>query len=221
MPASFLRRCLALYLDYCFFVSLWDAFGPDGGAGRLAFLIAFVVLRSALRYSIGTPGRFLLSIDRDGVVDPEIKEGESWITILVGVLFVTSGAGTLFAGFVLPVPVPQFGLQLDPSLGAALCAGWGAFNIFTAYLLFKLNRGGFWLGLTSSILALASFAMNGHLMPAFLRDVILAEHGDIDPRIVESTVAMLAQGGLVAAIVATLLTATGLGFSYPRLTRTA
>jgi hypothetical protein len=223
MPAPFLRRCLALYLDFGFFWLVWEIahIGADGGADALYIIPAFLLLRFALRYSIGTPGRFLLSIDRSGQVDAEIKDGESWLTILMGVVLVKGGLGSISAGLTLPVPIPQFGVLLDPSLGAALCAGWGAVSLFAGFLMFKLSPAGLWFGLASTLLGVLSYFTSLELMPGFWRAVFaIDDRADaLEPQQAEVVVALLTAGMGIYVAVAGLMMVVGLLFTLPRLTR--
>lgn len=224
MPASFLRRCLAVYLDFGFFWLIWEVaqIGAETGPNILVMLVAFILPRTALRYAVGTPGRALLSISRGNEVDPEIKEGESWLTMLMGILLVKGGLASISAGLVVPVAVPQFGFLPDPSLSAALCAGWGAFNVFAGFLMFKLVRSGLWFGLVSTLLGVVSYFTSLHLMPDFLR-AVFAHDGRtsiLAPAQREMVIQMLSAGLGLYVAVSGIIIAVGLLFTFPRLTRT-
>lgn len=75
-------------------------------------------------------------------MDAEIKEGESWLTILMAVLFVRGGISSIAMALTSPVPLPQFGFQPSLSFSAAICASTGALSVFIGFLLFKLSRAG-------------------------------------------------------------------------------
>ena len=224
MPASTLRRCLAVFLDWMMFSAVWHFFrlALGIGGGWFVMLPVFAVIRIGLGYRANTPGRALLSIDRAGEVDSEIKEGESWLTILMAVVFIWGGLGLETMWLAAPVPFPQFGFLPSPAFEAAICASWGAINILVSLLLFKLNRAGLLLGLASSLLWVVSYFTSLDLMPDYWRAMFGPNLREIlDPDEIELAMSMIAAsiGFLVGG--ASLVMIVGLLFTMPRLTRTA
>lgn len=224
MPASIPRRCLAIFLDLLMFSAVWHfcrvALGVD--VIWFAMLPLFAVTRVVLGYMANTPGRALLSVDRGGEVDSEIKEGESWLTILMGVVFLWGGLSLETMWLDAPVPFPQFGFQPSPGLEAAICASWGAINILVGLLIFKLNRAGLVLGVTSSLLWVVSYFTSLDLMPDYWRAMFGPHLREIlEPDEIELAMSMIAAniGFLVGG--ASLVMIVGLLFTMPRLTRTA
>jgi hypothetical protein len=147
MPASTLRRIHAFLLNlavlslplYLAGLVIGPAFSP-----MLMFGIAVVI---CIVIPIGlSPGHWMLGVQPDGSVDDEILSGESWITLLLGFLFVQWGAGTASVWTQLD-KVPLFGVLLDPALGAAIFTSWGLITIFAGVLFYKLSPVGLWLGI--------------------------------------------------------------------------
>ncbi|HKP23619.1 MAG TPA: hypothetical protein VJV39_07120 [Dongiaceae bacterium] len=93
-----------------------------------------------------SPGHWMLGIQPDGSVDDEIHSGESWITLLLGFVFVQWGSTTATLWTQLD-KVPLFGVMLDPALGAAIFTSWGLITILAGALFYKLSPLGLWLGI--------------------------------------------------------------------------
>jgi hypothetical protein len=144
-PASRKRVLLAIYLDYVFFSALltlflylstghvelpsWQEFG------------SFAVLE-ALLYSVsGSPGQYFLSMNKSKVtisvpgappenkellsIEPRIARHESWLTMILGVLFVLEGSKQLVRWTMWTPPLPLFGLSFDPATFAACRSSLG------------------------------------------------------------------------------------------------
>jgi hypothetical protein len=147
MSASTLRRIHAFLLNLAvlslplYFAGLviGPAFSP-----MLMFGISVMI---CIVIPIGlSPGHWMLGVQPDGSVDDEILSGESWITLLLGFLFVQWGTGTASVWTQLD-KVPVFGVLLDPALGAAIFTSWGLITVFAGVLFYKLSPVGLWLGI--------------------------------------------------------------------------
>lgn len=147
MPASTLRRFHAALLNLAvfslplalLFMLLGVALNPVVALPILG--LACIVIPVGL-----SPGHWMLSIQPDRTVDEGIISEESWLTLLLGFIFVQWGSGTAALWTQLD-QVPLFGMLLDPALGAAVSTSWGLMIIFTGVLFYKLSPVGLWLGI--------------------------------------------------------------------------
>jgi len=147
MPASTMRRLHAALLNLALLslplhvvgLAIGPAFDPMISFGILVPLCIFIPIGVS-------PGHWLLSIQPDRSVDDEILSGESWLTMLMGFVFVQWGASTTLFWTQLE-KVPLFGALLDPAFGAAISTSWGLITIFAGVLFYKLSPVGLWLGI--------------------------------------------------------------------------
>jgi hypothetical protein len=148
MPASTLRRIHAFFLNLAVLsVPLGFAGAAIGPALSPMILFGILVLLCIVVVPIGlSPGHWMLGIQPDGSVDDEIHSGESWITLLLGFVFVQWGSTTATLWTQLD-KVPLFGVVLDPALGAAVFTSWGLITVLTGVLFYKLSPLALWLGI--------------------------------------------------------------------------
>jgi hypothetical protein len=147
MPASTLRRIHAFFLNLAVLsVPLGFAGAAIGPAFSPMILLGIVVLLCIVVPVGLLPGHWMLGIQPDGSVDDEIHSGESWITLLLGFVFVQWGSTTATLWTQLD-KVPLFGAVLDPALGAAIFTSWGLITILVGTLFYKLSPMGLWLGI--------------------------------------------------------------------------
>jgi hypothetical protein len=147
VPASMLRRFHASLVNLAVFsVPLTLACMLFGVV--LTPVIALPILGLAcIVIPVGlSPGHWALSIQPDLTVDEGIFAGESWLTLLLGLIFVQWGSGTA-ALWTEVDQVPLFGVLLDPAVSAAISTSWGLMIIFTGVLFYKLSPVGLWLGI--------------------------------------------------------------------------
>lgn len=105
-------------------------------------LIAFAAIKLVTFRFLGSPGMHMLSIDRAGCVDPHIYHRESWLTVLIGVLFILDGTKQLVRWMQIPVIKPLFGAVPTAEVDVAAYLAAGALYIATGYLSLKLKRAG-------------------------------------------------------------------------------
>jgi hypothetical protein len=147
MPASTLRRIHAFLLNLAVLsLPLYFAGAAIGPALSPMILLGVLVLLCIVVPVGVSTGHWMLGIQPDHSVDEEILSGESWITLMLGFVFVQWGSGT--AAFWTQLDrVPLFGILLDPALGAAVFTSWGLITVLAGALFYKLSPIGLWLGI--------------------------------------------------------------------------
>lgn len=147
MPASTLRRIHAFFLNLAVLsVPLGFAGAAIGPAFSPMILFGILVLLCIVVPVGLSPGHWMLGVQPEGSVDEEIHSGESWITLLLGFVFVQWGSTTAMV-WTQVGKVPLFGVVLDPALGAAVFTSWGLITILVGVLFYKLSPLGLWLGI--------------------------------------------------------------------------
>jgi hypothetical protein len=147
MPASTLRLVHAFLLNLAVLsLPLYFA-GLVIGPALSPMIVFGIAVLLCVVIPIGvSPGHWMLSIQPDRSVDEEVLSGESWLTLLLGFIFVQWGAST--AAFWTQLDqVPLFGALLDPAFGAAISTSWGLITILAGVLFYKLSPAGLWLGI--------------------------------------------------------------------------
>jgi hypothetical protein len=149
MPASTMRRIHAALLNLALLSVPLYVLGMIPGLELLhvpAASLGIVLLACIVIPIELSPGHWILSIQPGRFVDDEIQSGESWLTMLVGFVFVQWGAATAMWWNQLE-RIPLFGVLLDPALAAAVSTSWGLLTILAGVLFYKLSPVGLWLGL--------------------------------------------------------------------------
>lgn len=149
--ASTGRKILSWFVDYLFFAVAWTLLTYVSGqilrGGDFLFsLFVFFLLRGILGRFGSTPGRMLLSIDSAGDVDPIIKSRESWLTMLLGVLFLLSGTKLLVRWTQIDAVWPYFGDVPGPAMHVAISILLGLAAVAAGGLILKMTRAGQILG---------------------------------------------------------------------------
>jgi hypothetical protein len=149
MPASIWRRIHARLLNMAVLslplkLVAWIV-GPLAGAfaSSIGLLAVSILLPGSL-----SPGHRILGIQPDHTVDDEILSGESWITLVLGFLFVDWGTTSivLWARYDFD-KVPIFGALVDPAFGSAIFMSWGMLTVLTGILFYKLSPVALWFGI--------------------------------------------------------------------------
>ncbi len=174
--ASRKRRLLAAYVDLLLFLIVWSLanFIVAGHAHFVGGVIVFVVIRLLIWKLQVTPGLYFLSISRDGVVDGEIYERESWLTMLLGTVFVLEGSKLLVNWTQGIVPEPFFGAIPGDTAQVTIDMLTGVLLVFVGFLFFKVRRLGFWLGISAMIAGLLSLAISWSLWVTAVPQIVSA-----------------------------------------------
>lgn len=177
MAASRKRRLLAWYLDLLLFgvvtELLFLLIGPVSDYDYLIALCFFVPIRFAIAMLMVTPGEVMLSIAADGTVDSEVYDNETWLTMLLGVLFMKQGTEELVGWITLPDALPLFGFLPEGTTAIALDVSIGLFFAFTGCLVLKVYRIGLWLGVVATVLTFVSSLMSWRLWIQLSNDLMM------------------------------------------------
>ena len=154
------RLLLAWYLDflfYCVFATLLS-YSADWAFGTtwVAQLVGFGIVRSAISHFIETPGMMLLGIRRDGARDPTEFQQESWLTMLLGTIFILDGAKRSVRWTEYARALPDFGVLPDETGQMILSLVWGTGLIIAGCLILRMRASGLWLGMALAAVALIS-----------------------------------------------------------------
>jgi hypothetical protein len=198
LPASTKRRLLAVFLDFIIFGVAWAfvrmalyAVLPELRSLDLPLrLLAFAGV-AAILYKLfsWSPGNWLLSVHyvdmrvllRDyvkkpgkkaAIVDADIKEGESWLTLLTGVLLMSEGLKSIVRWTMWTPAVPLFGYQTGPELSAVCLTVMGFIECAIAYLIFRLRKSAFLAGTTYLSGVLASVALSWSLWDTWVEEMV-------------------------------------------------
>lgn len=168
------RIILAIYLDFVIFSVPWglfdhfvlrdiEALAPLRGVSKF---IVFSILEYLLHRTVDrSRGRWLLSIHRAGtpqsdssllVVPVRIKDRESWVTLLAGVVILLEGCKGVVRWTMWSPPVPAFGRPTDPAIWPMIAVAVGLLECFVAYLFFRLRRSALYVGAAVFGLSLVS-----------------------------------------------------------------
>lgn len=166
--ASIGRRILSWYIDYLFFAVVWVLLtyvtGPFVQSGDfLLSLVVFATLRGILGRILLPPGGLLLSIDEAGNVDPAIRDRESWLTILLGVLILLGGTKQLGRWTQIDAVWPYFGFIPSPVEHIVISIVVGLISLLAGGLILKLRRAGQILGILVSAVYLVSAVLSWQL----------------------------------------------------------
>ncbi|MBW0146219.1 hypothetical protein [Marinobacter arenosus] len=178
LPASRKRLLLAVYLDFVVYSVVWVPIEliirqyaePAFWLEYVVFAV-WLIVTHRLGYSAGLS---LLSIDRDGYVDPDVKRRESWLTMLIGVMFLLEGSKQMvrWTQFVTPEPlfgwIPPEGVQVPFKITLGLLYAW------VGVLFLKVHRAGYVLGVATCGLLLLSHLMSWSLWEQMGSDVFAA-----------------------------------------------
>ena len=152
VAASRKRKLVALHLDLLLFLVVYRLLGYVLSSGDppplWPALVAFIPVRIAARTLIGSPGRRMLSIGRDGYVDPGVLHRESWLTLFLGLLFVLiDGTKQLTRWTQMDAPQPFFGILPGETLAMVIGLAGGTLFLLAGWGLLRLRGAGFWLAI--------------------------------------------------------------------------
>ncbi|HKU64321.1 MAG TPA: hypothetical protein VJQ06_04630 [Rhizomicrobium sp.] len=158
--AGIIRILLAWYLDFLLFSVLAAlvsyAAHWEYGNTWLAQLVGFFVVRGSGALFIETPGMTILGIRRNGTRDEQSFPNESWLTLLLGTVFILDGAKQAVRWTEYARTLPEFGTLPGPigQMIFALC--WGACLMIAGVMLLQMRKVGFWLALAVTAATIAS-----------------------------------------------------------------
>lgn len=172
------RVLLAWYLDFLLYsvVATLASYSASWlfGTTWTAQLIGFVLVRSIFSRFIETPGMMLLGIRRDGTRDAVTFQHESWLTMLIGTLFILDGAKRAIRWTQYDRALPDFGVLPDETGQMVFSLAWGIAFITAGCLILRMHASGLWLGIVLSAAGLVSVALSWPLWDAAIAQEMTA-----------------------------------------------
>lgn len=195
--ASRKRLLLALYIDYLIVGSFWaiiqfvvgqvvPTIGALPGWGK--WLLFAVLELSVVRWKTPSLGAAVLSMrlfeyratdevgrldkGRPWFVDARVKRHETWVSMLIALLFVSDGVKAAVRWTMWNPPQPLFGVLADPMMSTIAYVTVGAFEVWVGYLIFTLNRKAFALALVYLGAQAVSIVMSWKLWAPFFAEMI-------------------------------------------------
>lgn len=232
--ASRKRLLLAVYLDLMIFGVIWayaqePLFSYLPQLKQVGFLMKFATftLAEVLLYKIvqWNPGNYLLSVNyidvrnvtganfvlpgsRVAVVDARMKDTESWLTILVAVLFLNEGLKSMVRWSMWTPPVPLFGFETGTVTSALTLIAIGAVECSIAFLIFKLRRPAFAAGLIYVGVSIVSTVLSWRLWDPWVEEMVFRRHAYMGMAVRPGEVEFMqrfAPEGLIASLVVYLV----------------
>lgn len=208
---------LSWYIDFLFFMTLWGMLsyflGFEGGLPFWVPYLIFIVIRAVSGKYIGSIGYQFLGIDKEsGTVSQNVFERETWLTMLLGVLFILEGTKQLVRWTQMFVPMPFFGLVPGDSAQVLIHIVLGVSSVLAGYWFLKLNIKGLYLGVSLALVSIVSDVLSWNLWDPAVAQMVIARRelqgrpvreGEIEFMQSLSPEAMLVAAGL--AIIAMLL----------------
>ncbi|NJA07567.1 hypothetical protein HC024_17795 [Methylococcaceae bacterium WWC4] len=177
--ASKKRLLLSWYIDFLFFMTLWELLAYYLGLGAsipfwVSYLL-FVVMRAISRKFIGSIGYLFLGIDNETkLVNKNIYDGENWLTIVLGVLLILEGTKRLVRWTQVFVSQPIFGFIPDDTTQIIIHVLLGGSSILAGYWFLRLNIKGFYLAVSVAIVNIASDALSWSLWDPIVEKMVIA-----------------------------------------------
>ncbi|MGZ5054729.1 MAG: hypothetical protein ACXWAT_07280 [Methylobacter sp.] len=176
--ASKKRLLLSWYIDFLFFLTLWDLLSYflslDENAPFWVPYLLFVVIRMISGKYIGSIGYLFLGIDKETkAVNPDIFERENWLTILLGVLLILEGTKQLVRWTQMFVPQPIFGVLADDITQIIIHVVSGISSILAAYWFLKLNIKGLYLAVSLAVINIISDALSWNLWDPVVEKMVI------------------------------------------------
>lgn len=142
--ASKKRLLLAIYLDFLMFMVVWGLANVmvGGEAHFMAGAIVFIAVRFATWKLGASPGQYFLSIGRDRLVDANVYDRETWLTMLLGAVFVLEGSKLLVNWTQGIVSEPFFGSLPGETAQVRIDMLSGILLVVVGFLYFKLRALG-------------------------------------------------------------------------------
>lgn len=221
IKASKKRLLLSWYIDFLFFMTLWELLvyfvDTESKAPFWLPYTAFAIIRFVSEKYIGSVGLNFLGINKDsGCVDQHIFERESKLTILLGILFILEGTKQLVRWTQFFVSQPVFGYFPDESTQIVIHVSYGILFILSGYWFLKLNVKGLFLGITIEVLNIASDALSWSLWGPVVKDMVVTRREFQGRPVSEGEIEfmqLLIPGGMLLAAVLAIL---AMLFTYKR-----
>lgn len=223
------RLLLSWYIDFLFFMTLWGLLSYflnlDANLPFWVPYIIFFIIRALAGKYIGSIGYIFLGIDKETkTVHSDIFESESWLTILLGVLFILEGTKQLVRWTQLFVSQPAFGFFPDETTQVLIHIIFGASSIIAGYWFLKLDIKGLYLGIVTALIHIISDALSWQLWDPVAEKMAIARRElqgiPVREGEIEFMQTLLPEGLLVAAtiaIIAMLFTFKKFKNAYKRL----
>jgi hypothetical protein len=209
--SSWRRILLAWYLDFLFYcvLSTLASYAANWGFGKTwaAEIAGFAMVRSLGSLFSETPGMIILGIRRDGTRDAAPFTKESWLTMLLGTVFVLDGAKQCVRWTEYASAWPDFGVVMDETGQVISALIWGVSYMAAGILILRLRVEGFWLAFLICAAGLLSLYLSwSSLDSAIVQEVVArraAQGLAVRPDDIEFMQALL-PGALVVGYVALL-----------------
>lgn len=173
------RKVLAIYFDLILFGILWvwvSYFLFGNQLNFLSHLIVFIIVEGILLKFKYSPGYYMLSIyaadpaelnlevdekqQRVLIVDPNIKQNETWLTMIMGTLLINSGVKGVERWATGEPMMVMFGLEYGSAALIVTNIVFGAASIYLGLLILKLRKKAFLLGLCLISISLIGVVMS-------------------------------------------------------------
>ena len=175
------RVLLAWYLDFLLYsvVATLASYSASWlfGTTWTAQLVGFVFVRSVIGRFIETPGMALLGIRRDGTRDMVTFQHESWLTMLIGTVFILDGAKRAVRWTEYSRSLPDFGFIPDETGQMVMSLAWGAAFITAGCLILRMRANGLWLGFALAAAGLVSIGFSWPLWDEAIAQEVTARRG--------------------------------------------
>ncbi|MFW2438666.1 MAG: hypothetical protein ACN4GR_04780 [Arenicellales bacterium] len=173
------RVFLSWYIDFLFFITLWELMSYFLGLNNsLPFwvpYIFFITIRAMTGKYLGSVGHLFLSINRESnSVNPDIYDHENWLTVLLGVLFILEGTKQLVRWTDVWVPQPFFGFIPGDLVQIVIHLFLGMTSILAGYWFLKLNIKGLYLGISVAFIGLVSDILSWNLWDPVVKQMVIA-----------------------------------------------
>lgn len=177
--ASKKRLLLSWFIDFLFFMTLWGLLSYflslDASLPFWFPYLVFIIIRAISGKYIGSIGYSFLGIDKESkTVNPNIFKRETWLTILLGVLFILEGTKQLIRWTQIFVPQPVFGFFPDDLTQVIIHIILGIVSIFAGYWFLKLYIKGLYLGVSVALIHIVSDALSWKLWDPVVAKMVVA-----------------------------------------------
>jgi len=177
--ASKKRLLLSWYIDFLFFMTLWELLSYflrlDTSVPFWVPYLLFIVIRAISRKYIGSIGYLFLGIEKETrTVDQKIFKRENWLTILLGILLILEGTKQLVRWTQIFVSQPVFGFFPDDLTQIIIHVVLGICSIVAGYWFLKLNLKGFYLAISVALINIISDALSWHLWDPVVEKMVIA-----------------------------------------------
>lgn len=180
------RKALAIYFDLILFGIIWVWVSYFLFSNQLSFYsysIVFIIVEAILLNLKYSPGYYILSIyavdssqfnldidikqQQPLIVDPKIKQNETWLTMIMGTLFINSGVKGVERWATGESMMVMFGLEYGSAALIVTNIFFGLASIYLGYQILKLKKSAFLFGLSFIVITSTGVLMSSadfHLM---------------------------------------------------------